>query len=130
MEDNGLWPAYGVEFSRAHIDTMLPDIEDADIVISCGTFARLAIAMGKPTIMYDGDLVYMDGHRRPAMTWDKYKDLIYYPYQLFHNGKFHGIDIECLETEAGILDWKYLFIGEKFTDEIFCDTLRMIYNES
>lgn len=131
IESSGLWPAYKVTYSRARHDTMISDIEAADIVIACGTFARLAIALGKPTIMYDGDLIYEDGHRRPAMTWNEYKDFIHYPYQLYKdNNTVIGIDPECLRSDEGILEWRELFIGHEFADALFGNTLRMIYNES
>jgi hypothetical protein len=105
LETNGLFPAYKVQFSPARFETMLTDIDEADVVIACGTFARLAIAKGKPTICFDGGLPYMDSDK-VAEHWDEYAELVEYPQQLIKDDTLIGFEKLWLESDRTIKMWK------------------------
>ena len=122
MRRSGIYPAYGVEYSLAKHETMLSDIDEADVVIANGTFAHLAIARGKPTIMFDEGMPYQD-HGKPAVNWNLYKDIAHYPLQFF------GCDIDAnVSDDKSIADWKSRFIGEPMKPEVLATTLREIYD--
>lgn len=119
---SGIYPAYGVEYSLATHETMLSDIDEADVVIANGTFAHLAIARGKPTIMFDDGLPYQD-QGKPALSWDLYKDMVHYPLQFF------GCDIQANVSDDNLIaDWKRRFIGKPMKREVLASTLREIYD--
>lgn len=113
---NALWPAYGVELVHGEPDNTIEDIDEADMVIAWGTFAHLAIARGKPTMMYAQDIPLGDGWDeegwRWSRSWRKYKSYLHYPYDYFG------------EIEAGNpRDWRDTFIGEDFDVGRFGDIL-------
>lgn len=118
----GIWPAYMVEFSKARPETMISDIDEADVVIANGTFAHLAIARGKPTFMFDGGIPYQDLGKQ-AVNWSSYRDAVRYPLQ------FLECDMETeVSSDSRIADWKRRFIGEPMKPEVLASTLREIYD--
>ena len=118
----GIYPAYGVEYSLARFETMLSDIDEADVVVAQGTFAHLAIARGKPTFMFDDGECYEDQGRQAA-NWELYGEATRYPLQFF------GCDMESnVSDESMIADWKSRFIGEPMKPEGLAATLREIYD--
>lgn len=122
LGQSGLWPAYKVEYSMAKIETMMSDIDEADVVVANGTFAHLAIARGKPTFMFDGGLPYQDLGKE-AVNWGVYEEAVRYPLQFFE------CDMEAeVSSDNRIADWKQRFIGEPMKSEVLTSTLREIYD--
>lgn len=121
---NGLWPAYKVVYNTATQETMIPQIDEADLVIANGTFAGLAIARGKPTLMYDGDLVYSDNNIK-AKNWEKYSEETRYPLQ-FIDGDGAVIYDRHLHSDEAIRDWRDRMIGPPLDRNKLANTLMEI----
>jgi len=91
-------------------------------VISHGTFAHIALALGKPTVIYGQDFKYGDGPNeqdyRYAAHWDEYKDFMHYPAsnlgELYRNG-------------AQIRAWRDKFIGSPMTEDRLAAALTKIF---
>jgi len=117
----GIWPAYGVQYTTAKPDTMLSEIDEADVVIANGTFAHLAIARGKPTFMFDGDGRVHSDRGIPVKSWDLYSDRVEYPLQ------FLSCDMEAnVSDDSMIADWKSRFIGDQMKPEVLASIMREI----
>lgn len=102
---------------------MIDRIDRADIVIAVTTPAALAVARGKPTIMYghsDG-LETLNG--RPAKNYLKYKSIYDYPLDLIN------MDIEDVmgfaeHGDSQVERWKRAHIGGNFDAEKFVSLVR------
>src|SRR3990172_3368820 len=82
---NGLWEAPGVSYTQVKPTNDTADIDQADLVISNGTLAYLAIARGKPAIM----LNQLSGGRglgkdkvTQVSNLYKYADYMRYPFDV------------------------------------------------
>jgi len=102
---------------------MIDRIDNADLVIAQHTPAALAVARGKPTIMYgQGEsLENLQGHK--AVNYPKYKAIYDYPLDLFQmdiqevlNFAFFG----CRKVEQ----WKQAHIGGNFDADKFLSIVR------
>jgi hypothetical protein len=120
LEQNGLWPANGVNSVPASRDKSPIEIEAADAVVAGnGTFPSLAIARGVPTVVYDQVLAPMYGLpdeervslRRPEL----YRDYLRYPFDV-SDGPLDEVIHAAARSEAPIADWKRRFIGAQFDD--------------
>ncbi len=112
IAQNKLSDYSGIKFVQGHTDNSIEDIDNADLVVSFGTFAYLAIARGIPTIMYRQDIPYFDGHSEESVKFAAhfylYRDYIRYPYDVTDE-----LDINwVMSQETGIKQWKKNFIGE------------------
>jgi hypothetical protein len=108
LKANGLWPAYGVEFIQGSPDNTVDDIDKADLVVGWGTFAHLAVARGKPTMMFGQDIPLGDGWSeqdwRWSQNWRRYKSFAHFPFEYVGEiikgnpeewrGKFIGSDMD------------------------------------
>jgi hypothetical protein len=119
LEANGLEREFGVEYEHSDmtIESSIKAIDAADVIVSNpGTFAALAIARGKPVVMYGQDLIpaeaYSDSYFLRAKHWDKYREIMRYPYS-----------IEDLKPKAAMImlehaaqheakEWRELWIGK------------------
>lgn len=110
----GIERAGSVEYTQGKADNSIADIDAADYVVSFGTFAYLAVARGKPTIMYRQDIPYFDGHAeddvREAESWELYEEFMRYPVDALEEDAFALANIDPVE-------WKERFIGEQMTVE-------------
>lgn len=114
----------GITFTRAEalsVSDSLKAIEQADIIISCGTFGYLSLAIGKPTILY--------GNRTPASRAGKvkhyasYKHLIDFP-KPFESLTFDDVANVGLQPDPEVEQWKSLMLGQPFNAEKFISVVR------
>lgn len=112
LEAAGLWQEPGVEYHQGDPDNSTADIDQADAVVSSGTFAYLAIARGVPTVMY-GQAHPADGHSaetvRRTRSWEAYRDLWHYPIDTFEK-------LRTTPPEA-VAAWREKFIGSPVDPE-------------
>jgi len=127
---NGLWPVPGVRYEQGRPDNSIVSIDKADVVVSWGTFAFLAIARGRPTVMYGQDVVPGDGHNaddmRYVQSWSKYRDILRYPLELFDSGPTADILKAAAAGQIDITDWRARFIGEQLNPEKLCKILEEV----
>ena len=99
--------------------TVAPEetILGADAVISFGTFAYMAVALGKPTVMYGQDLhPCSDDGRFLARRWGAYREYVRYPACLGDAplDDLFGVDVS---------EWRSLFVGDPFHAKTVCDAV-------
>jgi len=118
LEQNGLWPADGVDFVQGRMDLAYGEIDAADVVVAGeGTFPHLSIARGVPTVVYAQGYPAMYGTpgeqptslRRP----ERYLDYLRYPFDAA-DGPLDEILHAAASSEHPIADWKRRFVGAAF----------------
>lgn len=124
LEDNGIAPAPHVTYVQGKADNTIAEIDAADLVIGCGTFARLAMARGKPTILFGQNIAphesFKPGHFQQVASWDKYRDYMRYPYEW---DEMPGVELAC---EVEPVKYKERFVGEPFNPQKFLSILEGI----
>lgn len=108
LGENGLDWYEGIDYHQSQPDNSTREIDEADLVISVGTFAQLAIARGKPTIMFGQDVIpheaYFTEHYLAVQSWKRYKDYMRYPFE------FDEITDYSVVTSANVNAWRRLFL--------------------
>ncbi len=121
LYQNGLNHVDGVEYVMGHADNSTKEIDEADLVIAEGTFAYLAVARGKPTVMFGQDLIPLDGYRdemiKKVKSWEKYKDIMRYPYDVKDGALYQVIEAAC---NSEPVEWKEKLIGTEMDGQEFC----------
>lgn len=117
-EPNGIkHPRRDVEYVTAADHPVVEDVDWADAVISQATFAHIALARGKPTVMLDP---YPNGLNdqgtQRATHFDEYAGYARYPAGLQDGplDELFGKDVE---------EWKQLFVGGPFQKQRFLELL-------
>lgn len=106
----------GVEYTDTR-PSMLDAIDEADAVISYGSFAYMALARGKPVVMLDPyPNPWDDTGQFRARHYDDYAEYARYP---------SGLGDAPLDElfQYDVSEWKRLFVGEPFDPQYFCDLI-------
>lgn len=111
------------------LDISVMAIDQADVVVSYpGTFATLAVARGKPVVMYGQDICPHDGYSDEMLKyvkhWDDYRDYMRYPYDISH---VNARAAESIIRNAAIneaVDWKLKFVGHSIDPENLVKVLK------
>ena len=109
-------------------DGSYTEIDQADVVIGNQTFAYLAVARGRGTIMYlDKELPCSgDGPHRMlyAKSWDSYRDIMKYPfyYEDQPGNLLNMIKSVCFKNHSVEVS-KSRFIGQQFDPKQFVERL-------
>ena len=116
----------GIEFVAAEelsVRSSLQAMEPFDLVISQGTFGYLALASGKPTVLYGYENNIPGGRQGDVRHYELYRDVFDFP-----------LPLECLTIEdvlglrlvpqPTIKQWKILNIGGNFDQERFVSIVR------
>lgn len=117
LSQNGISEIDGVKFVQAQPDNTTDMIDQADLVVGHQTFAYLAVARGKPTLMMREDIAPRSGNKPSnfmyVASWDKYRDLVEYPLDLLRSDPEEVI-ARATETDEDIRKWRDDMIGEPF----------------
>ena len=96
------------------------------MVISHGTYARLAVARGKPTLFYgqqqtpyDGD--GSNGSLKFVQNYAEYRHLLWYPWDYDDGPALPDLLVTLAEVEP--VEWKRRFIGDRFEGNQFVKLL-------
>jgi hypothetical protein len=116
LEQNGLWEADGVRYSRGDYTIATADIDAADVVVAApGTFPALTVACGTPMVTYGQGLSPAYGHAGEQQVTlhhlDRYADYMRYPFDA-GDGPLDEVLHAAARDQAAIADWKRRFIGE------------------
>jgi hypothetical protein len=119
LTKNGLRIEDGVTYVQGEPDQSYDQIDQADVVISHQTFAYIAIARGVPTVMMGEDVPPRIGCEelhdfQYARSFDKYKDLLMYPYDILAVEDVCGLLQRAVRSDEEIADWRTRLIGEPF----------------
>lgn len=127
LAENGLPWYEGVKYVEARPNNTHDDIDEADLVISVGTYAHLALARGKPTLMYGQDIIpheaYQPGHFEAVKSWENYRALMRYPFEW---GEVTDLSVV---TRDPVDAWRKKFIGEPFQPAAFVALLERLVGE-
>lgn len=126
LEANGLREVAGVKYLKAVPDGSTKEIDEADLVVSHQTFAYLAVARGRPTLMMGEDVPPRSGNApenlRYVNHWDKYADLMAYPMDILHGDTAELIE-KVTQSDADIVKWRSDMIGKPFNGPEFVNKL-------
>ena len=131
LEEQGLWHCDKATYVQAEPDGSTKEIEEADVVIGAFTFAYLALAMGKPTIMI-GELTRPHAGNKPwnvrwSLNWEKYFENTCFTYngELYFDQpeKFRKILEQSLDPTDEVINWREKFIGRPFDAGLFVSEL-------
>lgn len=127
VEENGIPRKDDVVYYRGSADQSTADIDQADLVVGHQTFAYLAVARGKPTLMMGENLPPRSGNSedsfRYVQNWDKYKDLLMYPLDILQTRSVDKLIEKAVSSDEAIRTWRDLFIGKKFDSKLFVEKL-------
>lgn len=127
IEENGLQYRDGATFYRAAPDQSTADIDAADLVVAHQTFAYLAVARGKPTLMMGENIPPRSGNSdqnyRYVKHWDDYKDLLMFPLDILKTRSVDKLIEKAVSSDAEIRTWRELFIGQQFEGQKFVEKL-------
>lgn len=125
LENNGLERVAGVTYIQGRPDLTIKEIDAADVVIGHQTFAYLAIARGKPTLMMREDLpphTVSHGQTVWAKSWEKYADIMMYPLDILAGDTAELIQVACKEIKS-VTAWRERFIHAPFDPKYFVERL-------
>ena len=126
LENNGLYPDDSVELISGSTRLSIEDIDEADLVVSHQTFAYLAIARGKPTLMMGEDVpprsCDMKGNLFYVKSWEKYADLLTYPLDVLAENLDEVIQ-RAIQGSEQAATWRDNFIGRPFDPGYFVSRL-------
>jgi len=94
-------------------DNMRDLVEQYDLIVAVNTPAALAVAIGKPTIFFDGDEAPETNRGKPAMNYDEYREILCYPLQLSQMDIYEVLDTREAPNQA-VERWKADIIGGNF----------------
>lgn len=121
VAQNGLAQNDSVEYqySDMSIEGAVKAIDSVDVIVTnMGTLACLAVARGKPLVVYGQDICPHDGYNietlRYVNNWDLYKDYLRYPFDI--SDKKPRATQNIIKMAAGVEahGWREKFIGDAF----------------
>lgn len=97
------------------------DLAEADVVVSCGTFAHRSLALGIPTVMCKQSEWMSDGLRpgQPGYLrqWSRYAHLLHFPYDA--DDDLAGTVRAAAADPGPAEEWRRRFLGEPFDPAAF-----------
>ena len=128
---NGLDERSGVKYQRADmtLEGSINAIDEADLIVTYpGTFASLAIARGKPVVMYGQNICPHDGYSDATLRyvhhWEDYQGFMRYHYDISDTT---GSITESIIRRASMNEetmWRDKFIGEQMKADTLMDALK------
>lgn len=119
-EANGL-DAY-VDFHAGKKNNSTDDMANADVIVAHQTFAYMAIALGKPCVMFGEDVPPRSGNSAESFCyvshWDSYKADLMFPLDVLKGDAAEVIGraaAGCRQVDA----WRERFIGRPFDGPAF-----------
>lgn len=125
LERNGLNKISGVTYVQGRANLSFEEIDQVDVVVGHQTFAYLAIARGKPTLMMREDLpphTVWHGQTVWVKSWDKYADIMMYPLDILAGDTAELINKACQGSNEAAA-WKERFISIQFDPNKFVEKL-------
>jgi hypothetical protein len=122
FDGNGIPRVEGVTYIEGDLNVSTEHIDQADIVVGHQTFAYLAVARGKPTLMM-GEWIPPHTARDNYVSvknWDKYKHLVMYPLDILEEGK-DTLELmrEACANPPSVQKWRARMIGHEFNPSEF-----------
>lgn len=117
---NGIWAhprATLVQNNTMALSESFQLLETVDSVIATGTLAALAVARGKPTVMFaQHDLTdYVDGRYQEAEHADLYRGIVRYPINC-DDGHVSDLLARACAGDTRAAEWREAFVGKDGTE--------------
>lgn len=134
IEHNGIEMRGGVEYQHSDMSIAgaVKAIDAVDMVVTnMGTLACLAVARGKPLVVFGQDICPHDGYSpislRYVNNWDLYRDYLRYPYDISASKPkaTQNIIEQAAQNEAA--EWREKFIGQPFDASAFVALMEAKY---
>jgi len=123
-EDNGL--ESDVDHHTGKKNNSADDMSSADVVVAHQTFAYMAVALGKPCVMFGEDVPPRSGNSDESFCyvshWDSYKDDLMFPLDIL-SGNIAEVIGRAAAGCRQVEQWKQRFIGYPFDGDVFCKKL-------
>lgn len=112
---NGIWPhplATIIENPTMGFDHSLELVRNADLVVAAGSMAALAVAQGKPLVMFGqgNHADYVDGQYQNPNHLEVYDRLLRYPIDVEDGDLPDLFALACAGTDA-TAEWRKRFVG-------------------
>jgi hypothetical protein len=124
LENNGLEMVSGVKYEEVKPQVDYCDILRNDLIVGHQTFAYMAVALGRPTIMMGEWFAPQSGNSNDTYchvnSWDLYRDFLMFPYDIL-KGNLHSVIDQAMSCEP--VEWKARFIGKPFNGKKFIQTV-------
>jgi hypothetical protein len=136
VERNGFTKREEAYYIAGEPDGNYRDIEEADLIIGSYTFAYMAIALGRPTIMIGEEAGHFSGAHQDMIRHSDHTRHLYYDYARYpFNFEEVVLDreaalsmiIDALFKWDAVENWKKLFIGEGFKPDVFVGAINPGY---
>jgi hypothetical protein len=106
-------------------------IDEADVIVTYpGTFASLAVARGKPTILYAQTIQPHDGYSDATLKyvqhWDAYQGYMRYHYDISETNQQFTESVIRRAAMVEKTDWRDKFIGEQMKPETLMEILQKL----
>lgn len=103
-----------------------------DLIVSRHMFAWLAVAIGKPTLMFGEFIAPHYGASEEklvfATDWKDYKDIMRFPLDVLNEEDIHFLVERATYSDYEIADWKCRMIGGPFNESLYLDEMEKIVN--
>jgi len=122
LDSCGLHRISNVKYVLGLPDQSFKEIDTADLVIGTETYAYLAIARGKPTLMMAENVPPRIGNSQDnfdyVKSWDKYRDIMEYPLDSAVGNLWDTMQSACKPRED-VSSWRERMIGDPFSPTNF-----------
>ncbi len=129
LEMNGLWEAPNVHYVNCLLNGSMSDAERSDVVVSAGTYAYMAVALGIPTVMMGQDICphnspQSDGELIYVLNWEAYRDFLRFPWSFETSTSLNdAVNVLRQASAEEPASWKRTFIGTPFDSQLFMERL-------
>lgn len=121
------------EPSNRSLSGAVASILKADLVVGYGTIAYLAVALGKPCIMYGQNTEPYDGYSPETLkyvkNWGLYRHLMYYPFDADGLTTDELTELMSFAAQHEASAWRKEFIGQQWDEAKFIALLEQLVKE-
>lgn len=105
------------------------EIDRADLVVSYGSFAFMALARGKPVVMLRDVPPIRDDGSEVAHHFDQWRALWEYPVKVGDAPTMAGLMRLVRERDAEIQDFRRRYVGDEFDGRVFVEAMeRLVFD--
>jgi hypothetical protein len=125
---SGLKPIKGVTYTQGLPNGDYSDMEAADVIVGHQTYAYIAVALGKPVVMFNDCYPAKSGNSQRVLLWiDKhfteYRELLRYPYEVEGSCDLLGTLQAAMIGSPAAQTWRERYIGGDFQPDTFVATV-------
>lgn len=128
-EDNGLWLDPSVSYWRGDLNLFWEDIDQADLVVAEGTKGYMAVARGKPVVMFAQDYApRTDDDPSQIPGWDQLGPMLKYPISFDADRFAEQAEAACAGSPE-TAEWRDRMVGRPWNPAGFVQLVERLYEE-